>query len=74
MKFTTGVITALTAATSMGGALAFAPQRVNGASTTTSLFSTATETPLYTFSKSEKIFAEATEVRMNKRIPLFITK
>jgi len=62
MKFATGVITALTVATSMGGALAFAPQRVNGASTT-SLSSTATETPtLYTFSKSEEIFAEATEL------------
>ncbi|OEU14969.1 glutamate 1-semialdehyde 2,1-aminomutase [Fragilariopsis cylindrus CCMP1102] len=57
MKFSAGVITAVMAATSMGGAFAFAPQ-VNGASST-SLSSTASKTPTYTFTKSEEIFAEA---------------
>lgn len=58
MKFSAGV-TALMAASTMGGALAFAPSKVNGVSS--SLSSTATET--YTFTKSEEIFAEAVEVR-----------
>jgi hypothetical protein len=60
MKFSTGVTTALLA---MGGASAFAPQRVNGARSLSSLSSTAAE-PVYTFTKSEEIFAEAQEVRV----------
>jgi len=64
MKFSAGVITAVMAATSMGGAFAFAPQ-VNGASST-SLSSTASKTPTYTFTKSEEIFAEALTVRTNE--------
>ena len=64
MKFAAGVFTALSAAGSIGGAFAFAPQSINGASsTTTSMFSTAADTPTYTFKKSEEIFAEALEVR-----------
>jgi len=60
MKFAAGVTTALLA---MGGVSAFAPQSVNGArSSTSSLSSTVTE-PVYTFTKSEEIFAEAREVR-----------
>ncbi len=58
MKFSAGV-TALMAATTVGGAFAFAPSKVNGASS--SLSSTATET--YTFTKSEEIFTEALDVR-----------
>jgi glutamate-1-semialdehyde 2,1-aminomutase len=63
MKFAAGVFTALSAAGSIGGAFAFAPQSINGASsTTTSMFSTAADTPTYTFKKSEEIFAEALEL------------
>jgi hypothetical protein len=59
MKFAAGVTTALLA---MGYSSAFAPQSVNGARSSTKLSSTATE-PVYTFTKSEEIFAEAQEVR-----------
>ena len=58
MKFSAG-ITAFMAATTMGGAFAFAPAKVNGVSS--SLSSTATD--LYTFTKSEEIFTEALDVR-----------
>lgn len=54
MKFAVG-ITALFAT----GATAFAP--ANGVAKSSALFST-TETPTYTFTKSEEIFAEAQEV------------
>ena len=60
MKFSAGV-TALMAATTMGGAFAFAPSKVNGVSSS-ALSSTVTDT-LYTFTKSEEIFKEALEVR-----------
>ena len=58
MKFSAGV-TAMMAATTIGGAFAFAPSKVNGVSS--SLSSTATDT--YTFTKSEEIFTEALDVR-----------
>jgi len=57
MKFSAGV-TALMAATTVGGAFAFAPSKANGMKTV--LSSTATET--YTFTKSEEIFAEAIDL------------
>jgi hypothetical protein len=59
MKFAAGVTTALLA---IGTASAFAPQSYakSSSSTTTSL-NVATE-PVYTFTKSEEIFAEAKEV------------
>jgi hypothetical protein len=67
MKFATGVTTALLA---MGGASAFAPQSVNGARSTSSQLSVAATEPVYTFTKSEEIFAEAQEVRFS--IPIFL--
>ena len=57
MKFAAGVTTALLA---MGSASAFTPSQAARASS--SLSSTAAE-PVYTFTKSEEIFAEAQEVR-----------
>ena len=58
MKFAAGITTALLA---MGGASAFAPQSVNGARS--SQLNVAATEPVYTFTKSEEIFAEAKEVR-----------
>jgi hypothetical protein len=57
MKFAVGVTTALVA---IGTASAFAPQSF--AAKSCSSLSIATE-PVYTFTKSEEIFAEAQEVR-----------
>ena len=54
MKFAVGITTLLAT-----GACAFAPNKAFARSS--SLFST-TETPTYTFTKSEEIFAEAQEV------------
>lgn len=64
MKFATGVTTGLLA---LGGASAFVPQGIVSGSRpakTTKLSITATE-PVYTFTKSEEIFAEALEVGNN---------
>ena len=58
MKFTAG-ITALLAT----GATAFAPNKAFARST---VLQSTTETPTYTFTKSEEIFAEAQEVRRNE--------
>ena len=63
MKFSAGVTT-LMAASTIGGAFAFAPSKVNGVSS--ALSSTATET--YTFTKSEEIFSEAMDVRERQSI------
>ena len=56
MKFAAGIIALLATE-----AYAFAPSKAFARST--SLHST-TETPTYTFTKSEEIFAEAQEVRL----------
>jgi hypothetical protein len=58
MKFAVG-ITALLAT----GACAFSPSKAFARSS--SLYST-TQTPTYTFTKSEEIFAEAQEVRIRE--------
>jgi hypothetical protein len=61
MKFAAGVTTALLA---IGTASAFAPQsyaKSSSSSSTTTSLNVATE-PVYTFTKSEEIFAEAKEV------------
>lgn len=61
MKFAAGVVTLLSATGS--GALTFAPKKTNaGSATSSTLFSTKVESPTYTFTKSEEIFAEATEL------------
>jgi hypothetical protein len=59
MKFAVGAI----ALVAVGGASAFAPQQVNARSST--ILSSTTATPTYTFTKSEEIFAEALEVGFN---------
>lgn len=56
MKFAAGITTALLA---VGAASAFAPQSLAAKSATS--LNVATE-PVYTFTKSEEIFAEALEV------------
>lgn len=60
MKFAAG-ITALLAT----GACAFAPSKAFARS---SALGSTTETPTYTFTKSEEIFAEAQEVRFHETI------
>jgi hypothetical protein len=62
MKFAAGVTTAIWA---IGTASAFAPQSF--AAKSSSRLSIATE-PVYTFTKSEEIFAEAQEVRKNSML------
>ena len=54
MKFAAGIIALLAT-----GATAFAPTKAFARSTT---LQSTTETPTYTFTKSEEIFAEAKEV------------